>query len=89
MRAREAREGTTALEILDKSGQPERKFAFADRIVVAGRSVPRAIQAEYFSKQRPLRTEQWLLSNVVKSGAAGERPCPRPGPTTKIQPLPW
>ena len=85
MRAREAREGTTLLEIFDKGGKPDRKFSFGDRVLVGGRSVPRAIRAEYFAVKR---TEQWELSNVMK-GATGEKPCPRPGPTTKIQPLPW
>jgi hypothetical protein len=92
MRAVESREGTISLEIADRSGRLQRRFGFADRVRVAGRSVPRAVVAEYFAAGgERSRREQWSLADVTRldPAAAAATGCARIGPHTTVQNLPW
>ena len=91
MRAVETRQGTRSIELVDKAGQPQRRFAFGERVRVGVRTVPRTIVADYFSAGGTRqREEQWTLDRISRfdplKGAAG---CAKLGARTKIQPLTW
>ena len=88
MRLEETREGVSRVEVLDLAGHPQRRFFITDRARMAGRSVPRSIDAQYFTA---LGTEQrreiWTLSDLM---AGQDRPsCAHVGPKTKVQELAW
>jgi hypothetical protein len=88
MRLEETRDGVSRVEVLDSDGHPQRRYAFTDRLRVAGRSVPRSIDARYFTARgTEQRRETWTLSELT---TGGDRPtCARIGPKTKVQELAW
>lgn len=88
MRIEETREGASRIQILDRAGHLQRGFSFGDRVRLAGRSVPRTIDARYFTAAgAERRRETWTLSDVTTKSEAP--PCARLGPKTKIQELAW
>jgi hypothetical protein len=90
MRAVESRDGTISVALSDTGGAPQRRFSFADRIRVAGRSVPRAVSAEYFAAGGAFsRREQWTLENVARFDQRPTSGCARIRPQTKVQTLQW
>jgi hypothetical protein len=92
MRVVEAREGASSVELLQPSGQPQRRFTFADRVRVGARSVPRTIVADYFGAGgKRQREEQWSLDGVARLDPRHAAPadCARLRPQTKVQALTW
>jgi len=92
MRAGESRSGAFSLDLFDKAGKPQRRFAFGDRVRVGARSVPRTIGAEYFAAGGARqRQEQWTLANVTRFDERRAAPigCAHLGPHTRIQELQW
>jgi hypothetical protein len=92
LRAVEERAGTSSLEIYDRKGKLQRRFSFADRARVGGRSVPRAIDADFFGADGARRRhEHWTLRDVapLDGGHPALPDCARRRPTTKVQELPW
>jgi hypothetical protein len=93
MRAVERRDGAASIEVSGQEGRVQRRFAFRDRVRVSGgRSVPRAIDADYFAPSGAWqRSERWTLRDVAPFD--GRRPapsgCAKTRPTTKVEPLPW
>ncbi len=91
MRAVETRQGARSIELVDKAGQPQRRFTFGERVRVGIRSVPRTIVADYFSPGGTRqREEQWTLDRISRfDPAKGVPGCAKLGAQTKIQPLTW
>lgn len=88
MRIEETRDGASKVEVLDRAGHPQRRFSFADRLRVGGSSVPRSIEARYFTAAgAEQRRESWTLSDVAPQAAPTT--CARVGPRTKVQELTW
>jgi hypothetical protein len=66
------------------------RFSFGDRVRVAGRSVPRAIDAAYFGPGGvAARRERWALANVARLDPPVAGNCAQVGPQTKVQDLTW
>jgi hypothetical protein len=92
MRTVESRAGAISIELSERSGKPQRRFTFGDRIRVGTHSVPRTIVADYFAAGGvQKREEQWSLGDVIKSdpGHPAQIGCARLRPETKIQTLQW
>src|SRR3954451_12454025 len=92
MRTVESRGGAISIELSEKSGKPQRRFTFGDRIRVGTHSVPRTIVADYFAAGGVQnREEQWSLTNVIAPDPRHPAPigCARLRPETKIQTLQW
>ena len=92
MRAVESRAGAISIELSEKSGKPQRRFAFGDRIRVGTHSVPRTIVADYFAAGGvQKRQERWSLADVTKPDPRhpAQIGCARLRPQTKIQTLQW
>lgn len=91
LRAAEDRGGTTSLEIYDRKGKLQRRFTFADRARLGGRSVPRAIEADFFDADGSSRRhERWTLRDVAALDGGRTSPdCAHRRATTKVQELPW
>jgi hypothetical protein len=92
MRTVESRAGAISLELTEKSGKPQRRFTFGDRVRVGVHSVPRTIIADYFAAGGvQKREEQWSLADVAKLDPRHPAPigCARLRPQTKIQTLQW
>lgn len=91
MRAVETRQGTRSIELADKSGHPQRRFAFGERVRLGVRSVPRTVVADYFSAGGTRqREEQWTLDRISRfDPTRAPIGCAKLGPQTKIQPLTW
>lgn len=91
MRAVETRQGARSIELVDKTGQPQRRFTFGERVRVGVRSVPRTIVADYFSPGGTRqREEQWTLDRIGRfDPAKGPVGCAKLRAQTKIQPLTW
>jgi hypothetical protein len=90
MRTVESRAGTISIELSEKSGKPQRRFTFGDRIRVGTHSVPRTIVADYFAAGGgQKREEQWSLADVTKLDPRHplQIGCARLRPQTKIQTL--
>ena len=88
MRIEETREGASRIEVLDPARHPQRLFSFGDRLRFAGRSVPRTIEARYFTAAgAERRRESWTLSDLAPE--TGTTSCARIGPKTKVQELAW
>ena len=92
MRTVESRAGAISIELSEKSGKPQRRFTFGDRIRVGAHSVPRTIVADYFAAGGvQKREEQWSLADVSRSDPRhpAQIGCARLRPETKIQTLQW
>jgi hypothetical protein len=92
MRTVESRAGAISIELSEKSGKPQRRFTFGDRIRVGTHSVPRTIVADYFAAGGvQKREEQWSLADVIKPDPRrlAQIGCARLRPETKIQTLQW
>jgi hypothetical protein len=92
MRTVESRAGALSIELSEKSGKPQRRFTFGDRIRVGTHSVPRTIVADYFAAGGvQKREEQWSLADVTKPDPRhpAQIGCARLRPETKIQALQW
>ena len=92
MRTVESRAGAISIELSEKSGKPQRRFTFGDRIRVGTHSVPRTIVADYFAAGGvQKREEQWSLTDVTRPDPRHPAPigCARLRPETKIQALQW
>ena len=92
MRTVESRAGAISIELSEKSGKPQRRFTFGDRIRVGTHSVPRTIVADYFAAGGvQKREEQWSLADVTKPDPRhpAQIGCARLRPETKIQALQW
>ena len=92
MRTVESRAGAISIELSEKSGKPQRRFTFGDRIRVGAHSVPRTIVADYFAAGGvQKREEQWSLADVTKPDPRhpARTGCARLRPETKIQTLQW
>ena len=92
MRTVESRAGAISIELSEKSGKPQRRFTFGDRIRVGTHSVPRTIVADYFAAGGVQnREEQWSLADVTKPDPRHptQLGCARLLPGTKIQTLQW
>lgn len=92
MQTIESRAGTLSIELRERSGQPQRRFTFGDRIRVGTHSVPRTIVADYFAAGGvQKREEQWSLADVVKPDPRhpAQIGCARLRPETKVQTLQW
>ena len=92
MRTVESRAGAISIELSEKSGKPQRRFTFGDRIRVGTHSVPRTIVADYFAAGGvQKREEQWSLADVTKPDPRhpAQIGCARLRPQTKIQTLQW
>ena len=92
MRTVESRAGAISIELSEKSGKPQRRFTFGDRIRVGTHSVPRTIVADYFAAGGvQKREEQWSLADVTKLDPRhpAQIGCARLRPETKIQALQW
>jgi hypothetical protein len=92
MRTVESRAGAISIELNEKSGKPQRRFIFGDRVRVGTHSVPRTIVADYFAAGGvQKREEQWSLADVTKPDPRhpAQIGCARLGLQTKIQALQW
>ena len=92
MRTVESRAGAISIELSEKSGKPQRRFTFGDRIRVGTHSVPRTIVADYFAAGGvQKREEQWSLADVTRPDPRhpAQIGCARLRPETKIQTLKW
>lgn len=91
LRAAEAKEGTTWIELTGPKGEKQRTYAFANRVRVRGASVPRLTVATYFDRQgKVTREEHWSLSDVAPPSTDGQQSasaCARGGPKTKVREL--
>jgi len=92
MRTVESRAGAISIELSEKSGKPQRRFTFGERVRIGAQSVPRTIVADYFSAGGVReREEQWSLADVAKPDPRhpARIGCARLRPETKIQTLQW
>lgn len=92
MRTVESRAGAISLELSEKSGKPQRRFTFGDRIRVGTHSVPRTIVADYFAAGGvQKREERWSLADVIRPDPRhpAQIGCAHLRPETKIQTLQW
>jgi hypothetical protein len=91
MRAVETRLGARSVELDDKSGQPQRRFTFGERVRLGVRTVPRTIVADYYAPGgKRQREEQWTLDRIARfDPQKGPVPCAKLRPQTKVQTLTW
>lgn len=92
MRTVESRAGAISIELSEKSGKPQRRFTFGERVRIGAQSVPRTIVADYFAAGGVQeREERWSLADVTKPDLRhpAQIGCARLRPETKIQTLQW
>jgi hypothetical protein len=92
MRTVESRAGAISIELSEKSGKPQRRFTFGERVRIGAQSVPRTIVADYFAAGGVQeREERWSLADVTKPDPRHpvQIGCARLRPETKIQTLQW